>query len=321
MILIFSSAFDLDTDEVVRCLHLQGKKYLRINDVTIFENETTVRLEPGSGVSQLVIGGHILNIAEVTTVWIRKIGLSDWSPYFMELSQCVSEDTKRYQYREYNAFLVFLFGIFRHCYWPVDRRHLSLNKLDILCEARDSGFLIPDTLLTNRLNSLRTFFKSNSQEVITKAITNSAAIVYKDLAIILPTQKITPDHLSHLPESFIISKFQKNIKKKFEARVFFFQGKCYGMAILSQLDPQTEVDFRKYNYAKPNRCIPLKVSKEVRKKIRRFMKKINLDTGSLDFIVDKSDEYHFLEVNPYGIFNMIEEKCNYNIPYHIANGL
>jgi len=321
MILIFSSVYDLDTDEVVRALSLLGKKYLRINDVTIFANETTVRIEPDSGISQLIIGGHTVQIGEVTTVWIRKIGLSDSSPYFMDVSECISGQTKGYQYKEYTSFLHFLFGLFKKCYWPVGRRHMSLNKLDILQEARDSGFLIPETLLTNRLNPLKSFFSSNSHEVITKAITNAAAITYDDFGIILPTQKITVDHLAHLPDSFIISKFQKRIKKKFDARVFVFQGDCYAMAILSQLDPQTAVDFRKYNTDKPNRCIPIKLQKEVQKKIRRFMKAVALDTGSIDFIVDHNDDYHFLEVNPFGIINMIEEKCNYNIPDRIARGL
>ena len=56
--------------------------------------------------------------------------------------------------------------------------------------------------------------------------------------------------------SFAPSLFQSKIEKKYEIRSFYLKGKFYSMAIFSQNDTQTEIDFRRYNDFVPNRTIP-----------------------------------------------------------------
>lgn len=43
------------------------------------------------------------------------------------------------------------------------------------------------------------------------------------------------------------------------------------------------------------------------------MNELELKTGSIDFILSKTDEYVFLEVNPVGQFGMVSELCNYSL--------
>lgn len=89
----------------------------------------------------------------------------------------------------------------------------------------------------------------------------------------------------------------------------------YTMAIFSQLDPDSTLDFREVdvNGAHPNRMAPYKLPRIVRLKIDKLMKKLKLESGSIDMIVTPDNEYYFLEVNPVGQFNFVSELCNYYI--------
>jgi D-alanine-D-alanine ligase-like ATP-grasp enzyme len=48
------------------------------------------------------------------------------------------------------------------------------------------------------------------------------------------------------------------------------------------------------------------------------MAELNLDTGSIDMILDRKNEYVFLEVNPTGQFGWLSKSCNYYIEKEVA---
>jgi glutathione synthase/RimK-type ligase-like ATP-grasp enzyme len=93
------------------------------------------------------------------------------------------------------------------------------------------------------------------------------------------------------------------------------------MAIFSQKDKKTRVDFRNYNNDLPNRIIPFSLSRDYSDKLRKVAKKLNLFSGSFDILVDKKDNYFFLEINPVGQFGMVSFPCNYYIEREIAKYL
>ena len=93
------------------------------------------------------------------------------------------------------------------------------------------------------------------------------------------------------------------------------------MAIFSQLDTQTEVDFRKYNFEKPNRTVPYELPEGLRSKIAILMSRLGLDTGSLDLIRAADGRYIFLEVHSIGQFRMVSRPCNYNLEKKVAERL
>ena len=127
--------------------------------------------------------------------------------------------------------------------------------------------------------------------------------------------------LSMFSEVIYPSMLQAYIDKKFEIRTFYLRGELYSMAIFSQNDDKTKLDFRNYNDDFPNRMIPYQMPEDMTIKIRSFMNAINLNTGSLDFIMTNKDEYFFLEVNPAGQYGMIEAHCFYSLDEKIANYL
>lgn len=117
------------------------------------------------------------------------------------------------------------------------------------------------------------------------------------------------------------SVFQEKLDKELEIRTFFLNGKCYSMAIFSQLDSQTSVDFRKYNLTTNNRNVPYQLSRMLEEKITKLMDELKLNTGSIDIIKTKDGRYVFLEVNPVGQYGMTSFPCNYHLDRKIAEYL
>ena len=80
------------------------------------------------------------------------------------------------------------------------------------------------------------------------------------------TVEVNKEELSALPSSFLPSMVQEKLEKKYELRIFYLNGKMYPMAIFSQKDNQTQLDFRNYNWEKPNRMEPCKLNVDLKKK-------------------------------------------------------
>jgi glutathione synthase/RimK-type ligase-like ATP-grasp enzyme len=111
------------------------------------------------------------------------------------------------------------------------------------------------------------------------------------------------------------------VPKAYEIRTFYLDGTCYSMAIFSQADPQTRVDFRRYNLDHPNRTVPYRLPETIEARIRETMDALGLVTGSLDLIRRPDGGFVFLEVNPVGQFGMVSGPCHYQLERRIAEFL
>lgn len=196
-----------------------------------------------------------------------------------------------------------------------------VNKINVLNAAKRIGIEIPITVILDSREPLQEFFNQQNGSIITKGISDTLSFETDRMGYIVYTNKITQEKIDELPDHFFPSLFQGNIDKKIELRVFFWFGKIYSLAIFSQLDEQTNTDFRIYNKEKPNRMIPYQLPEELCDKINQLMNEIGLETGSLDFILDTNDKFVFLEVNPVGQFGMVSSPGNYMIEKHIAETL
>jgi ATP-GRASP peptide maturase of grasp-with-spasm system len=196
----------------------------------------------------------------------------------------------------------------------------NLNKLETLMLAKRFHLSVPDFLVTNTKSELLEF-KEKHKSVITKAIDEGLTLNSSDLLLTQYTEEITDDIFEKIPETFFPTLFQEKIVKDYEIRTFFLGSEFYSMAIFSQSDDQTKVDFRRYNPEKWNRNVPYKLPFEVSAKLQKLMAELNLDTGSVDLVRDASGRLIFLEVNPNGQFGMVSKPCNYGLERKIAEYL
>ncbi|SDM08450.1 ATP-grasp domain-containing protein [Chryseobacterium taihuense] len=193
------------------------------------------------------------------------------------------------------------------------------NKILDLYLAREVGFDIPDTLITNTKSKLIDFINKNKGEIVTKSIKNPFLIENKNfLAYGRETLLIGLNDITLLEEHFNLGFFQKNIAKIFEVRVFVYKNSLFSMAIFPYSNSNNEVDLRVATDENPKRYVPFALPKIVKKKVKKFLKIKNINTGSIDLMVDSNNIFFFLENNSQGQFHWVSLHCNYNIEKHIA---
>ncbi|MEX0596877.1 MAG: grasp-with-spasm system ATP-grasp peptide maturase, partial [Candidatus Paceibacterota bacterium] len=161
----------------------------------------------------------------------------------------------------------------------------------------------------------------HSNNLISKAIGNSAMIRDGNQLLVSYTNSIDKEDLKYIGEKFSPSLFQNKIAKKYEVRAFYIEGAIYSMAIFSQRDSQTRIDFRRYNYSNPNRVTCFKLPKNVEDKLIRVAQQFQLNAASFDLIKTLDGDYVFLEVNPGGQFEMTSKPCNYFLEKIVAEQL
>ncbi|HSN87851.1 MAG TPA: grasp-with-spasm system ATP-grasp peptide maturase [Thermoanaerobaculia bacterium] len=213
-----------------------------------------------------------------------------------------------------------LFSRFAAVPWLSDPAHDSPNKLKVLETAAHHGLEVPATLVTTRRHDLERFAERHGT-LITKSIGEPEMFFFEKDFFMLYTAEVGPEEITALPDRFFPSLFQERLEKKYEIRVFFLDGRCYPMAIFSQLDARTQVDFRRYNRKRPNRTVPYRLPAEIEAKIAALMASLELETGSLDLIRTPDGRHVFLEVNPIGQFGMVSRPCNYFLERRVAEVL
>jgi len=195
----------------------------------------------------------------------------------------------------------------------------EVNKLDVQLYAQEYGFKTPETLVTNDKNKLLDFYNrfDIKNGIICKRITDE--LFYENDKFeydFTPTFLIDSNILKEIPKSFAISLFQERIVADFEVRVIFINGDFYSMSIHTFKD---NVDYRQeLDIAKNVRAIPFELPIDVKNKIDKIFKKLNLNYGSIDLMYS-NDEFYFLEINPIGQIGFVNNICNFYIEEELSN--
>jgi ATP-GRASP peptide maturase of grasp-with-spasm system len=319
-ILIFSIEGDISTTEVMRCLDGIGETdVVRVN-----AGDRIDRLEVDADGFELTLDGRTIALDDIRTVWYRKgdfwftglydrVAVEGHAKLSNALNRICGEEERTL--REYFHHL-----IRRRTRVLGDATRSDLNKPIVLDFARTVGFKTPEFVVSNRRATFEQLLQDN-RPCITKSLSDGLYLWDFDgaqSAYFTYTERLTPALLSGMPEVMPPSLAQEEIRKAFELRVFYLDGDIYTMAILSQRDTKTQVDFRKYNLENPNRTVPYALSREVEDRIRALFDRVGLNTGSVDLMVDTAGEIYFLEINPVGQYDWVSRACNYHLDHKIA---
>jgi glutathione synthase/RimK-type ligase-like ATP-grasp enzyme len=194
------------------------------------------------------------------------------------------------------------------------------NKLISFEMAQKIGLKIPKMLISSFQNELREFSTKNGS-LIVKPIEDAYNCISGDYHEscsygIFQLQK----NLKNLDRVFP-SVLQNCIDKKADIRVFYFFGEFYSKLIFSQNCDETKIDFRNYSEENPNRMMPCELPEKIQTKLSNLMSRLNLNSGSIDLILDVNDDFIFLEINPAGQFGMVSIPCNYHLEKRISKKL
>lgn len=319
MVLIISKDnFEYTTDVVIDWLHYYGIKFMRLNAEQINGNfDSAIHLS--SDRKEMKIFPEFLS-AEYQIGWFRRWSIPKNNEYLSKyLEHKQFNDVSRHLGKELMHYSNAIFDNIKCKFW-IDKipKILAINKLSCLHIANYCGLRIPETLVTSDKTELMKFLLEK-RVLITKPISDVTFFENKEESYLMYTNEVNEENYNELRNRIFYSLFQEKIEKKYEIRVFVLGTECYSMAIFSQKNVQTVVDFRHYDIEKPNRNVPYHLPKKIKKNILRFMKEIGLNSGSIDLIKGTDDEYYFLEVNPVGQFGMVSKPCNYYLEKKFVN--
>jgi len=310
MILIFSIHDDYSTSKVINWLINMKKPFIRLNEnsdveiIALTKDDFTIKID-----------GKTVNSAQITKIWYRRGGV-----YL--LKNLSSELLKDYLPTEIATLVQYFYYVLDQKPGINNFRTRDINKLYLMDLCKKFDVLAPNFLVTSCKNTLLSFYHQE-KKLISKPLSIPFNIVdADDFAHLSYTAEITLDDINHLPDKFVPTFFQKNIIKAYEIRVFYLNGNFYAMAIFSQNNKNTNVDFRNYDQVKPNRLNPYQFPKAYERKIKKLLDGIGLNCASFDVIYAKEDQqYYFLDLNPIGQFGMVSNPCNYNLEKEIALAL
>lgn len=334
MILILGQNNDASTVEVAEWLDYYKKEYLILNtDDSSFK---VIRIDIDRDEFIIESNGKEYDLSKITSVWNRRLGISanlftsrylnahNFEDFFYEVN-----DKYHYQHLKKETEV-----LFDYLHYVIERKSLvvigsyftnQVNKLIVLDLARECGLKVPRTMVITNKNDLKYELDTNPNDFyITKPLSDG---IYRpnlehNYIYYSHVERIDNNNLDMFAQEFYPSLVQKEIKKYIDIRTFYIMGAFYSMAIFSQDEEEAIVDFRKNDhYEHPLKSVPFKLPDELEHKLSLLMEKLNLNTGSIDLILDDKNTYYFLEVNPCGQYAMTALPCNYNLNQIIANTL
>lgn len=329
MIIVLSQQYEYSTNKVMEWLNYYEQDVIRIN-----ADEGRFKLN-SIDLNGIYITDQdtnkVINLCEAKSCWYRRNGITkDFIGYDSQkiLNKNIfcgkSEDQylKSLLNEEANTLISLIYKRIEN---SVHRNLGSyfkkgLNRLILFEIAASFGFKTPNyKILTNekQINN-----EASINTIVTKAMSDGVYRNIDNRRFYTYTERVNAEDLL-IDDTIDIfpTLVMEEIEKSYEIRSFYFNEMFYSMAIFSQNNSQTQVDFRKYSNHKPNRTQPINLPEVIEKKLTELYKYLGLNTGSADLIVDKNGNYVFLEINPGGQFGMVSQPCNYNIEEKIAKYL
>jgi ATP-GRASP peptide maturase of grasp-with-spasm system len=309
-VLILSNEHDVSTKDVLDWFHYHNIPFFRINEENLIHFKS---ITLGKSII-LDVDGVQVDLFDFTAVWYRRGQINIDS---LIISEFDHEGLRTYFKNEYSLLVKFIndyiFSLPKINQFSDNFR----SKLSNLIIAEKCGMMTPKTkVISSKSEYLR--YMENSNSFITKSIFEGTTLEFDNTKYAGMTSTIPIHNSSQIANSIVPTLIQENIAKRFEIRVFHLLGNNFSMAIFSQNDAQTKVDFRNYNTLKPNRTIPYNLPERINSQINSFMKNIGMNSGSIDLIYTDTGDHVFLEVNSVGQFKQVSLPCNYNLEKLIA---
>jgi ATP-GRASP peptide maturase of grasp-with-spasm system len=316
MILIISEKEDHSTSEVIQWLRYYNADFKRINrgDHLIF-SELSIE---GSSLNYTIFSQTCgtISITDIKAIWYRRgeVWFTLPSLDFVQNPNLKAQMIQhmRAENNVLEAFFQYLLNSIPHIGTFAMR---GTNKLIVLNEAKKLGIDIPETFVVSEKSRIR-----QRGKMITKSISETFSPVTEAGNFMTYTELIDYNHLTH---KFFPSLFQNLVEKEADIRIFYLLGEMSCMAIQSQNNAQTSIDFRKYlpKDQRPSRYLPFNLPNSIKEKLQKLMPIIGLETASIDMVFTKDGRFVFLEANPVGQFSMTSKPCNYFLEREIALSL
>ena len=211
-----------------------------------------------------------------------------------------------------------LYKILDNAFWlnKTEDIRRAENKIFQLLLAKEIGFEIPASIITNHPSSAFTFYSNHNHSCVIKPIKSGLVESNQEEGVIFTSKlELDTDNVSRIKDCPVY--LQHLVEKKADIRITIVGSAIFAAKIHSQENTESIIDWRKS-------IIPLKYSifklpREIIDKCLELSKRLHLNFGAIDMILDTDDKLIFLEINPNGQWAWIERQLNFPIAETITN--
>jgi len=313
IVLIVSEKNDSSTDYVVKLLGSLNAniKVFRINcDFDFITN-----VEISSNQNKIYFNNRFVSLEDVDFVWYRKgiIKFNIDKFLFNDKIINISLNNEINMLLDYITIKIFQIGHFNNYFSCINS-----NKLHNLEIAKLVGFNIPNWTVRQSKLGIKDFFFKNSGQIINKPIFEVLRGLFgKRHYNSGGTVEVSINSINKLDFLTFPMFLQEKIHSVVEIRVFFILDYFYSVALISE--NQRDVDVRNRIYKNEVDIFPIELPRKIKKLINDYCKRFNLDSCSIDLLLDSKGNFIFIESNPTGQFFWISELYNYEIENKIAD--
>lgn len=305
-ILIITNKSDITSDFIVRNLTDLGLNFYRLNTEDIGRS---ARINFDFYKEEFkIIDTHTsknVNLNRVTSVYYRR-------PEINEQYDGLTKGELNFIRGELAYTLEGLYKILDEAFWvnKVPAIRNAENKIYQLLLAKEIGFIIPDSLVTSEPEEALNFYKKHQGQCIIKPIKSGLIEGGSEEGVIFTTQ-VTLDQQNASRISSCPVYLQTLIKKQADIRVTVVGDELFAAMIHSQQAEDSIIDWRKANKPLPHTVFDL--PENIKQKCIALTKRLDLNYGAIDFILDISGSLIFLEINPNGQWAWIESRLHLKI--------
>jgi hypothetical protein len=261
------------------------------------ETEITLWASEGEGITRsLRIRHEVVNLDSITAVWL-------WLPAQPVPHPSIQGVRERRFVQSVCEY--FLWDLWQtvDCMWAPGSWSTLMpaqNKMSQLQLAREIGFDIPPTLVSNSPADFAEFYRECNGDVISKIVHSQA---WRSIAEYQPlgyTQVVSKRDSGYAHTiRYCPTIFQARIPKRFELRITVVAGRVFAAELHSQQSLRTSDDWRRYGL----RQAPIRVHdlpKEIERSCVSLVEALGVNFGAIDMIVTPDGRYVFLEINTLG---------------------
>jgi hypothetical protein len=311
MIAILSIADDPHADAVQSILDGWDESVVRI-DLAAFPSSATSAVRFGRDglldASWTTSDGDVIDLAALKAIWLRRPG------------RIAPSAAGEFVTAEVTDFVDDVWDLDSLPMLPaaapvVRRAQKKMRQLDLAVRL---GFEIPPTLVTNDPDVALDFVRACNGRLISKQVGFADVARTDSNAYLRYTERVTHRDLVHIEAlrrcPLIL---QAEVPKRHELRVTVVGDDTFTVAIHSQGNPRTALDWRRYDDARTAHEITT-LPGEIADRCRRLTGALGLRYAAFDLIVTPDDRYVFVEVNPNGQYLWLEDLTGIPISEAIA---
>lgn len=304
MLILLTQENDMHSDWVEAECQRRGAEFLRFCTER-FPQKILLSVEPTQPglAGELRVEGRAIELEEVTGLWYRRPGPVTLDPN-------IPEGLRAFSRVESEEALVSFYRALFDRRW-VNHPHISDtagHKLHQLRLAKELGFEVSPTLVTNDPSRVEEFFERCGEEMIYKPLRFVPIVDDQGGEFGIYTSQVSRDVLGSCLDSVSLTPclFQQLIPKDYEVRVNIIGDRVWAAAIFSQESEATRLDCRHDLEGLRQEAIWLRP--EVEEKCLKIHHRLGLRMSNIDLIVTPGGDHVFLELNPNGQWAWIEDQ-------------